>query len=80
MGAGIALASIMGVDANVLGHVLVGLGALSAATVTRRSSKGFLILLLKLLILLIFALYGIWEDLGAWKVLLWAMPMVCLQF
>ena len=45
-----------------------------------RSSKGFLILLVKLLIFLIVAVYDIWEDLGAWKILLRDMPMICLQF
>ena len=47
---------------------------------TRRSSKGFLILLVKLLIFLIFAVYGIWDDLGAWKILLRYVPMICIQF
>ena len=27
----------------------------------------------------LFAVYGIWEDLGAWKILLRDMPMLCLQ-
>ena len=49
-------------------------------SMARRRSKGFLILLVKLLIFLIFAVYGIWEDLGAWKILLRDMPMICLQF
>ena len=47
---------------------------------SRRRSKGFLILFVKLLIFLIFAVYGIWEDLGAWKRLLRGVPMICLQF
>ena len=38
--------------------ICAGIGAVLA--VPRRSSKGFLILLLKWLILLIFAVYGIW--------------------
>ena len=32
------------------------------------------------LILLFFAVYGIWDDLGTWKRLLRDMPMICLQF
>ena len=47
---------------------------------SRRSSKGFLVLLYKLWILLIFAVYGIWEDLDAWKTVLRDMPMICLHF
>ena len=26
-----------------------------------------------------FAVYGIWEDLAAWKILLCCVPMICLQ-
>ena len=48
--------------------------------ISRRSSKGLFILLVKLLNFLIFAVYGIWQDLGAWKILLRDMPMICLQF
>ena len=29
---------------------------------------------------MIFAVYGIWEDLGAWKILLRDVPMICLHF
>ena len=49
-------------------------------SLARRRSQGFLILLLKLRILLIFVVYGFWEDLGALKILLRDMPMICLQF
>ena len=48
--------------------------------VSRQSSKGFLILSIKFQILLIFAVYGIWEDLGAWTMLVQCVPMICLQF
>ena len=34
----------------------------------------------KLLNSCVFAVYGIWEDLTAWKTLLRDMPMICLQF
>ena len=27
-----------------------------------------------------FAVYGIWEDLAAWKILLQGVPMIGLQF
>ena len=48
---------------------------------SRRSSKGFLILSLKLCVFLFFfASHGIWEDLVAWKILLRGEPMICLQF
>ena len=49
-------------------------------SMTRRSSTGFFILLVKWLLLLICALYDIWEDLGTWRILLRDMPMICLQF
>jgi hypothetical protein len=26
-----------------------------------------------------FALYGIWDDLAAWKILLWGAVVICLQ-
>ena len=29
---------------------------------------------------LILAVYGIWEDLGAWKILLRDVPMICIRF
>ena len=29
---------------------------------------------------MIFAVYGICEDLAAWKILLWDVPMICKQF
>ena len=32
------------------------------------------------LIFVIIAVYGIWEDLGAWKILLRDVPMICPQF
>ena len=37
-------------------------------------------LLLNLLILCVFDVYGIWEDSVAWKILLRYVPMICLQF
>ena len=52
----------------------------SSITLSRRRSKGFLILLVTLWIFLIVAVYGTWEDLGAWKILLRYVPMICLQF
>ena len=42
--------------------------------------RGFFILSLKLLIFSILVVYGIWEDWGAWKILLRGVPMICLQF
>ena len=32
-----------------------------------------------LMFILIFASYGIWENLGAWKILLRDMPMICMS-
>ena len=32
------------------------------------------------MILLIWGVYGIWEDLGTWKILLRCVPMICFQF
>ena len=48
--------------------------------VARRSSKGFAILRLKMLNLMFFAVYGIWDNLGAWKILLRDVSMIWLQF
>ena len=45
--------------------------------INRWSSKGSLILLLKLLICLV---YGIWEDLTAWKIILPGMVVICQHF
>ena len=55
------------------------LGLVSSAALLGGALKKFLILLLKFMIFLIIAVYDIWEDVGAWKVLLWDMPMICLQ-
>ena len=46
----------------------------------RWSSKEILILLLKYVILLHFVVYGISEDLAAWKILLPGVVLICLQF
>ena len=46
---------------------------------TRRSSKGFLLLVNNIEILDL-SVFGIWEDFGAREILLRDMPMICLQF
>ena len=36
--------------------------------------------LLRFMIFLNFAVYGIWDDLAAWEIVLGNVPMICLQF
>ena len=47
---------------------------------TWRLCKGFLIVLIKYVKFVCFALYGIWIDLAACKILLRGVPVICLQF
>ena len=42
------------------------------------SSERFLIVLLNLLMFLIFARYGIWQDSAAWRILLGDVLVICL--
>ena len=45
-----------------------------------RSSKRSSILLLELLIFALFDVCDILKDLAAWKILLWGVAVICLQF
>ena len=60
--------------------LLVGL-LIRRITITRRSSKGLLIVLYKLVFCCCsFAIYSIWKDSAAWKILLQDVTVICLHF
>ena len=43
---------------------------------TRRSSKGFFVFTIRIVVFVIVAVYSIWKDLSAWKILLRGMEIL----